>query len=864
MNYRSCARIALCLGLVPALAVAQRARVAREDPFHDDRPFLAPRFLFELESSTRNHGARATGDLDGDGDLDLVTLEYSPTSRPPGARAWLNEGEGDFSAGPLLVIEPWDGDGRINSRIATVVFLADVTGDGVLDLAYERGNPSTPVAGQGVLVHPGLGDGSFGAGLLAPNGVQGDFHIGDCDGDGDADLLMVDSSGMAWRSFQAGSFVAGTSIAITTGQLSTVDLDGDGLTDIVSRWTTVRLYRTVAGVPTFLAEIPLPPEIPTGNSRVRAGDLDGDGDTDLLALHQSSVFRLLPLRNDGTSFTALPLQAFEPVPYQNIDIHGVLADWDGDGDADYVSSSLVWMENVGAASFALPASESEVATVSLESPVQVVDVNGDGRLDALRGKVCLFGNGSIPDRSSLTAGIGAFGSPAWDLLEDWEGDGDLDLVSSRHLYLNNGDGTFESRSTPRPAPPGTGSGIDIAWGDFDGDGFRDLVVIDLLFHFKGMRLFRGTEDGSYVSSSTVPSPIQMTGGLAGDLDGDGDLDILAEGGIWQNDGTGQFGTAVVPVYSGVPRVAQDVDGDLDLDLLVERPNRLWMLTNLGGLSFSEVNLGPYASTFHPVFMDVDEDGDLDLAVTQDTNDVVRVREQLPGGSFAAPFDLPAAGVFSRAGQIDVDADGRLDLVASASTPEGIGHLVVWFRGAGLDFPRRRDWVTDDYPSAFGDVDGDGDVEPIGGSSFENFRFDGPEDGSAVQYGLELRTPGTDGRHPILGSRLPVRPGRDAELVIRGGLGGASGFLLRGPARASVFAGGFHNLVQAPEIVHSFVLDGAPDVAGAGSHVVRRPITAAIVGRTFAYQAVIVDPGASAGLAATNGLEIRYGDWPAAR
>ena len=80
-----------------------------------------------------------------------------------------------------------------------------------------------------------------------------------------------------------------------------------------------------------------------------------------------------------------------------------------------------------------------------------------------------------------------------------------------------------------------------------------------------------------------------------------------------------------------------------------------------------------------------------------------------------------------------------------------------------------------------------------------------------------------------------------------------------PRAANVLDAGYRRLVAAPEIVRSFVLGGTPGVAGAGSITLRTRVTIALVGLTLDYQAVMVDPGANAGLSATNGLEIRYGD-----
>jgi hypothetical protein len=245
-----------------------------------------------------------------------------------------------------------------------------------------------------------------------------------------------------------------------------------------------------------------------------------------------------------------------------------------------------------------------------------------------------------------------------------------------------------------------------------------------------------------------------------------------------------------------------------------------------------------------------------------------VYERLPGGGVAAPFVLAAPAVSGRVAQFDLDGDGRLDLAAGLGNADPHHRIAVWIRAQGLSFSARREWMTPDLPIAFGDLDRDGDVEPIGGMPFWNYEFDGPEDGQAVQYGLQGGPGGTGGRHPVLGSGGPVRPGRPLELVVGGGRGGASGVLMRGEARSDypsdVLVGGYWNLVAEPSIVRSFVLGGAPGAAGAGSIVLRTPVTSALVGRTFDYQVVLVDPGANSGLVGTNGLEIRYGDWPLTR
>jgi len=78
--------------------------------------------------------------------------------------------------------------------------------------------------------------------------------------------------------------------------------------------------------------------------------------------------------------------------------------------------------------------------------------------------------------------------------------------------------------------------------------------------------------------------------------------------------------------------------------------------------------------------------------------------------------------------------------------------------------------------------------------------------------------------------------------------------LAGPASIPVFGGTL--LVKPPFVQRSFVLGGSGGGPGAGARAVLVPLPniSALIGRRLNAQAVIVDPGAPAGLALTNGLE----------
>lgn len=233
-----------------------------------------------------------------------------------------------------------------------------------------------------------------------------------------------------------------------------------------------------------------------------------------------------------------------------------------------------------------------------------------------------------------------------------------------------------------------------AVGDYDGDGWPDIYAI------RGSggpnRLYRNQGDGTFVDTA-VPAgldhpPTGDTGASFVDLDGDGWLDLWVGGidqaiRLYRNRGDGTFEN--VSAGSGLPVLAfglgpafADIDGDGDLDVFVPQWNTqpaelLWR--NDGGFAFSSISSMAFDSatrdvllhTFTPNFVDLEDDGDLDLLVASDYNHS-HVLLNRGDGSFELATDREVIkdenGMGAAVG--DFDRDGRLDWFVSSITGDG--------------------------------------------------------------------------------------------------------------------------------------------------------------------------------------------------
>jgi hypothetical protein len=280
---------------------------------------------------------------------------------------------------------------------------------------------------------------------------------------------------------------------------------------------------------------------------------------------------------------------------------------------------------------------------------------------------------------------------------DYDNDGYIDLVvgngwgGNNFLYRNNRDGTF-ARITTGPIAEDVADTGGVGWADYDNDGDLDLFVSNFSAPIKD-RLYRNDGNGNFTSITTGPLVNDAgvgTGVAWGDYDRDGWLDLHVSNVDQQNNflyrnlGNGSFAqiTSGPVVMSGGGSQActwTDYDNDGDLDLFVANfntanPGRLhpgqndFLFRNDGAGNFTRITQGPLvtdgAKGSTPAWGDYDNDGDLDLFVTNTFDENDRLYENLGNGTFRLVADSVVANdgaSNSGAAWADYDNDGWLDL-----------------------------------------------------------------------------------------------------------------------------------------------------------------------------------------------------------
>ncbi|QDV05152.1 FG-GAP repeat protein [Planctomycetes bacterium Poly30] len=621
-----------------------------------------------LESPRRLHGLDAA-DLDGDGDQDLVLLKSFD-----GVEVWYNDGHARFTLGET--------GGVASYSNITGLQVLDVDGDGILDIVLESGQGDGNLGNfEGAWVkRTGGSQLPNPTSLLTGNVRTGRTRLVDLDADGDLDVIacrVVSTQPtydhpVAWFENTSGFPIDSSTRqpllnnTVSVYDIAMLDVDLDGDLDLAAALrTTSGTGRTrVAlnqGAGTFA---PGTNNLTAALSiKLRAADVDGDGDPDLVSLDSPSfsadrgVYAQL---NDGTGAFGLRERIGQnPLPVNT----ALVADLDGDALVDVVGLSV------------FPGNQPDAWSSGAHVYRNLSAIGGSGatRFSPVIDVSELYGNGPI-------------------VVADFNQDGREDLVVHRTqesprvaVKLNNGEGRFLRAQPIAEIAPLTGTAQGGATvGDIDGDGHLDLAFVEPLGGGTSASIGAVFGDGqgqfSAVTSLAVwPADTDFV--ELRDLTYDGYPDLIGAraGGTQilyaQNDQRGGFGSTVTlgaPFDAPAQFEVVDVNGDSLLDVLTVAGDRVESTPGSFPGQFSPrvliAQLPWEAASF--ALGDFDGDALMDLAVAESAalffplgSEIATYLGVAGGGLSSIPVLSSSATQADTLRTLDADGNGRDDLVA---------------------------------------------------------------------------------------------------------------------------------------------------------------------------------------------------------
>ncbi|MEG4142117.1 DUF4347 domain-containing protein [Microcoleus sp. Pol7_B1] len=299
---------------------------------------------------------------------------------------------------------------------------------------------------------------------------------------------------------------------------------------------------------------------------------------------------------------------------------------------------------------------------------------------------------SFSTATNFSAGLAPTATPFSINTGDFNGDGFPDLavinLNSRDISILLGTGTGSFGTATNLFNPGNEIPFFSAVRDFNGDGNLDLAVANPLSDANGdfVSIRLGTGTGTFGNPTNFGPGINPRSIAAGDFNGDSRLDLATAPlsgnnlSILLGDGTGSFSTpATINTGASLTIATADFNSDGKLDLVTSNnsaTNNISVLLGDGTGNFSApVNFSAGTGNHFVVTGDFNGDSKLDLAVSNTGSNNVSVLLGDGTGNFGTATNFSVGSSLESVIAGDFNGDGKLDLAASNGGDNNVSVLL---------------------------------------------------------------------------------------------------------------------------------------------------------------------------------------------